>query len=83
VPSPFPMDYPNEAVNGILESRYSGLDDASWNQSPRGTRRNSRFNGCTGECCYGTEGGAGTGSTALPSQGAAQAMLSYRYGRHG
>jgi hypothetical protein len=80
--SSFPMDYPNEAVNGILDHRYSGLDGQGFTQGPGGVRRNQSMQGCTDRCCYGTEGGQGTGSTGLPQQGAAQAMLSHRYGSY-
>jgi hypothetical protein len=69
----------------MLDHRYAGLNDPTFTQGPGGVRRSSAspFQGCTGESCYGTEGGAGAGGTPLPRQGAAQAMLAHRYGRNG
>lgn len=70
----------NRASRSLLDLRYEGIDDPTWSQGARGNRRISPFSGCTSEQCYGTEGGAGTGTTPLPVQGAAAAMLAHRYG---
>lgn len=70
------MNYANQ----WMQHRYAGLDGPGFSQGPGGARRNSPFQGCTATSCFGTEGGQGTGSTGLPKQGAAQAMLKHRYG---
>ena len=71
----------NKPSTSLLDHRYAGIDGPGFRQTPGGVRRNPNMNGCTSGSCYGAEGGQGVGPTPLPKQGAAQAMLAYRYGK--